>query len=199
MKKITNLPKDIMEDSILEESTISGYHDYLEIKNSKIISSNLEKCIFQGLDIEATQIEKSNLSNLNLTDHSFKTIKFIDCNLVGINFIDSYLEDVTFENCNLLYSNFSSTNLKQVKFNSCNLEHVLYGRLEEFSDEEKQIMSDDFADRYDGKVDEFIEFISDSAIAVAGAYQKTWDYIEKGKNSLNRHSNMNLIFNHNLY
>lgn len=87
----------------------------------------------------------------------------------------------------------------RIYFNSCNLEHVLYGRLEEFSDEEKQIMSDDFADRYDGKVDEFIEFISDSAIAVAGAYQKTWDYIEKGKNSLNRHSNMNLIFDHNLH
>lgn len=87
----------------------------------------------------------------------------------------------------------------RIYFNSCNLEHVLYGRLEEFSDEEKQIMSDDFADRYDGKVDEFIEFISDSAIAVAGPYQKTWDYIEKGKNSLNCHSNMNLIFNHNLY
>ena len=82
----------------------------------------------------------------------------------------------------------------RIYFNSCNLEHVLYGELKDFSDEEKQILSDDFADRYDGKVEEFIEFISDSSIAVSGTYQKTWDYIEKEKNSLSRHSNMHLIF-----
>ena len=82
----------------------------------------------------------------------------------------------------------------RIYFNSCNLEHVLYCELKDFTDEEKQILSDDFADRYDGKVDEFIEFISDPVVAVPGTYQKTWDYIEKDKNSLNRHSNMHLIF-----
>ena len=82
----------------------------------------------------------------------------------------------------------------RIYFNSCNLEHVLYGELKDYSDEEKQILSDDFADRYDGKADAFIEFISASAVAVPGTYQKTWDYIEKDKNSLNRHTNMHLIF-----
>ncbi len=82
----------------------------------------------------------------------------------------------------------------RIYFNSRNLEHVLYGELKDCSDEEKQIRSDDFADRYDGKSDEFIEFISASAVAVPGTYQKTWDYIEKDKNSLNRHTNMHLIF-----
>lgn len=82
----------------------------------------------------------------------------------------------------------------RIYFNSCNLEHVLYGELKDYSDEEKQILSDDFADRYDGKADEFIEFISTSNAAVPGTYQKTWDYIEKDKNSLNRHTNMHLIF-----
>ncbi len=82
----------------------------------------------------------------------------------------------------------------RIYFNSCNLEHVLYGELKYYSDEEKQLLSDDFADRYDGKLDEFIEVISDSIVAVAGTYQKTWDYIEKDKNSLNRHTNMHLIF-----
>lgn len=82
----------------------------------------------------------------------------------------------------------------RIYFNSCNLEHVLYCELKDFTDEEKQILSDDFADRYDGKVDEFIEFISDPVVTVLGTYQKTWDYIEKDKNSLNRHSNMHLIF-----
>lgn len=82
----------------------------------------------------------------------------------------------------------------RIYFNSCNLEHVLYGELRDFSDEEKQILSDDFADQYDGKVDEFIEFISMPDVAVVGSYQKTWDYIEKDKNSLKRHTNMHLIF-----
>ena len=82
----------------------------------------------------------------------------------------------------------------RIYFNSCNLEHVLYGELKDYSDEEKQILSDDFADRYDGKVGEFVEFIFSENIAVQGTYQKTWDYIEKDLNSLNRHTNMHLIF-----
>ena len=82
----------------------------------------------------------------------------------------------------------------RIYFNSCNLEHVLYGELKEYSDEEKQILSDDFADRYDGKAGEFIEFIFSSNIAVQGTYQKTWNYIEKDLNSLKRHTNMHLIF-----
>ena len=82
----------------------------------------------------------------------------------------------------------------RIYFNSCNLEHVLYGELKDFSDEEKEIMSDDFAERYEGKTDEFIEFISDPVVAVEGTYQKTWDYIEKDVHSLERHSNMHLIF-----
>lgn len=82
----------------------------------------------------------------------------------------------------------------RIFFNSCNLEHVLYNELKDFTDEEKQILSDDFADKYDGRAKEFIEFISDSIIAVPGTYQKTWDYIEKDRNSLSRHSNMHLIF-----
>lgn len=55
-------------------------------------------------------------------------------------------------------------------------------------------MSDDFADKNEGKAEEFIAFLSDPAIAVAGTYQKTWDYIEEDKNSLKRCSNMHLLF-----
>lgn len=82
----------------------------------------------------------------------------------------------------------------RIYFNSCNLEHVLYGELKNYSDEEKQRLSDEFADKYDGRAEEFVAFISEPAIAVLETYQKTWDYIEKDKNSLHRHSNMHLIF-----
>ena len=82
----------------------------------------------------------------------------------------------------------------RIYFNSCNLEHVLYGELKNYSDEEKQRLSDEFADKYDGRAEEFVTFISEPSIAVFGTYQKTWDYIEKDKNSLHRHSNMHFIF-----
>ncbi len=82
----------------------------------------------------------------------------------------------------------------RIYFNSCNLEHVLYGVLKDFSDEEKEILSDDFAEKYEGQVEHFVSFISNPAIAVSGTYQKTWDYIQKSRNSLNRHSNMHLLF-----
>ena len=79
-------------------------------------------------------------------------------------------------------------------FNSCNLEHVLYNELKDFSDDEKEILSDEFAEKYEGKVLEFIDFISDKSVSVEGTYKETWKYIEKDKNSLQRHSNMHLIF-----
>ena len=78
--------------------------------------------------------------------------------------------------------------------NSCNLEHVLYNELKDFSDDEKEILSDEFAEKYEGKVLEFIDFISDKSVSVEGTYKETWKYIEKDKNSLERHSNMHLIF-----
>ena len=72
-------------------------------------------------------------------------------------------------------------------FNSCNLEHVLYNELKDFSDEEKEELSDEFAEMYEGKIDEFIRFISDVELAVPGTYRETWKFIEKDKNSLQRH------------
>ena len=79
-------------------------------------------------------------------------------------------------------------------FNSCNLEHVLYNELKDYSDEEKEELSDEFAEKYEGKVADFISFISDSELAVHGTYKDTWKFIEKDKHSLERHSNMHLIF-----
>lgn len=85
----------------------------------------------------------------------------------------------------------------QIYFNSCNLEHVLYGELKDFTNEEKEIRSDNFADLYEGRAEAFIEFISGLAVAVPGTYKDTWNYIEKNCNSLNRHSNMHLLFEQN--
>ena len=82
----------------------------------------------------------------------------------------------------------------RIYYNSCNLEHVLYNELRDITDEEKQIMSDAFAEKYEGRANEFIDFISDREVASPGGYRDTWRFIKEDVNSLNRHSNMHLIF-----
>lgn len=82
----------------------------------------------------------------------------------------------------------------RIYYNSCNLEHVLYNELRDISDEEKQVMSDDFAEKYEGRSNEFKDFISNTKIASPGKYKDTWRFIKEDVNSLNRHSNMHLIF-----
>ena len=49
-------------------------------------------------------------------------------------------------------------------------------------------------ERYEGKVEEFIQFISNPSFAVDGSYKQTWKFIEKDNNSLKRYTNMHLIF-----
>ncbi len=114
----------------------------------------------------------------------------------------SYVEEAMERNkhkAKILFKLYSTGKVHDVQyriyFNSCNLEHVLYDQLKDFSDEEKEKLSDDFAEKYEGKVPDFIEFISNPFFAVSGTYKETWKYIEKDKNSLHRHTNMHLIFN----
>ena len=98
----------------------------------------------------------------------------------------------------IMFKLYSTGKVHEVRyrlyFNSCNLEHVLYNELKDFSDDEKEELSDEFAERYEGNVQGFIDFISDPTRAVPGTYKQTWKFIEKDKNSLQRNSNMKLIF-----
>ncbi|MBQ8527040.1 MAG: hypothetical protein IJ429_01075 [Lachnospiraceae bacterium] len=109
-----------------------------------------------------------------------------------------YIEKRNKKKSDILFKLYTTGSINGIRyrifFNSCNLEHVLYNELREFSDEEKEIMADDFSETYEGKVEEFIKFISDKSFAVEGSYRDTWKYIEKGTNSLNRFTNMHLVF-----
>lgn len=98
----------------------------------------------------------------------------------------------------VLHRLYLSSNIKHVPykiyFNSRNLEHVLYNAPQYFTREEKQNMALDFADRFEGKLEEFLEFIGTDGFAVAGDYKATWGFIQGDTHSLERHSNMHLIF-----
>ena len=49
---------------------------------------------------------------------------------------------------------------------------------------------------HEGKVEDFVEFISQEDLIAPGTFKQTWRFIEKEKHSLERFTNMHLIFNH---
>ena len=65
---------------------------------------------------------------------------------------------------------------------------------EDSTDEEKADMADDFAEKYEGKVEDFVEFISQEDLIAPGTFKQTWRFIEKEKHSLERFTNMHLMF-----
>lgn len=82
----------------------------------------------------------------------------------------------------------------ELLFMSRNLEHVLHNRIETLTQRQKVELADDFADKYITKPKEFIEYISSGDIAVPGTFTDTWTYILNDIHSLQRNSNLHLIF-----
>lgn len=166
-------------DSLIDGIRIKyGYHweDFVRIIHIADTDGAFTKGCVQEAEVQAIQYYEDHMesSNVEATERR-----------------NGHKSEIMFK----LYSTGKVHEIKyRLYFNSCNLEHVLYNELKDFSDEEKEKLSDDFADKYEGKVQEFIDFISDVSIAVPGTYKATWKYIEKDRNSLQRHSNMHLIF-----
>ena len=93
-----------------------------------------------------------------------------------------------------------STNFRipySVYYFSRNLEHVLHNIEKKLTDGEKKDLSNKFDDKYEGDFVRFKTFISDKLYAVSGNYKETWNFIQNGNNSLNRFTNLHLIFSAN--
>ena len=56
------------------------------------------------------------------------------------------------------------------------------------------MLSDEFDERFENRLKDFLAFISDKTFAVTGSYKDTWNFIQQGNNSLKRYSNVHLIF-----
>lgn len=80
---------------------------------------------------------------------------------------------------------------------SCNLDHVLY---EERNLEQslKETYAFDFADRYEDKESEFIDFVGDRSLCFSFDYKDTWTKIKQGNNSLLKHTNLIVFFLNNI-
>jgi hypothetical protein len=76
---------------------------------------------------------------------------------------------------------------------SCNLEHVLHNDAN-IDDNLKAEKAEEFSDSFFGREFEFLDFIRTESFNVAGEYEETWKFIKHGNNSLNRYSNLHLVF-----
>ncbi|MDE7327834.1 MAG: hypothetical protein K2N63_16410 [Lachnospiraceae bacterium] len=74
---------------------------------------------------------------------------------------------------------------------SANLDHVLYDKLNS-TDKEKERDACAFVLRYRGQLDEFLSFLMDSDFSVCGDFRESWEFIKKGKHSLERHTNLGI-------
>lgn len=74
---------------------------------------------------------------------------------------------------------------------SCNLDHVLHGKLNS-TDGEKRNDALWFASKYRSDLPGFIDFMCKSSFSVMGDYKESWKYLDEGRHSLERHSNLGI-------
>lgn len=94
------------------------------------------------------------------------------------------INNISFNETCILYESY---------YFSCNLEHVLHNK-PNCTQKEKEDLSYEFAKRFCGYEDKFIEFINDDSISVDLPYIESWQLIMKPENALKRKTNFNLFF-----
>ena len=80
---------------------------------------------------------------------------------------------------------------------SCNLDHVLHDE-RNLEQHLKEDYAFDFADKYENKEEEFIDFVNNSSLCLAYDYADTWTKIKEDRNSLLRFTNLKTFFDNNL-
>ena len=72
-------------------------------------------------------------------------------------------------------------------------------KIRKSTDDEKEADAYAFAKKYKRDVGKFIDFICDSDFSVMGDYKESWEYIESGLNSIDRHTNFGICIKGELY
>ena len=78
-----------------------------------------------------------------------------------------------------------------IYYMSCNLDHVLYDQ-RNCSDTQKDDYAEAFLKKYRNDVDGFVNYLSFSTFSKIGNYQDSWEFIEQGRNSLMRYTNLGI-------
>lgn len=74
------------------------------------------------------------------------------------------------------------------------MEHVLHNISQDLTDEEKEDLAFEIADRYSENPEEFLHLLYNADFYVPGTYEETWKFIMEGGNSLKRYCNISLFF-----
>lgn len=82
----------------------------------------------------------------------------------------------------------------EIYYFSRNIEHVLHDISADLTDEEKEDLAFEIADRYSERPEDFLELLYKADFHVAGSYEDTWKFIMENGNSLRRHCNMSVFF-----
>ena len=133
---------------------------------------------------------------------------------------DNIIENTTLDKTKYVLTNIETSNIKKIKirnqqkrenlnrlcvcaniwnipyrifYMSCNLDHALYNALN-ITDEEKESLAYQFAKKYKNDIPSFIKYIAHSDFSVQLDYKSSWQFIQQGLNSLQRHTNLGLCF-----
>lgn len=145
------------------------------------------KQIIHIVDMDGAYISDDNIMEIeNCLDIRYETDRISTKNKAGIIARNQQKRDnlCRLRSCNTIWSI-----PYRVYYMSCNLDHVLYDKINS-TDEEKEDDSYAFARKFKDNVEGFKEFICKSVFSVTGDYKESWEYIEKGLNSVNRHTNL---------
>ena len=82
----------------------------------------------------------------------------------------------------------------EIYYFSRNIEHVLHNIEDDLTDDEKESLAYEIAEKYGEHPDEFLELLYDESFHVSGTYRETWEFIMENGNSLKRYSNVSLFF-----
>lgn len=82
----------------------------------------------------------------------------------------------------------------EIYYFSRNLEHVLHNISVDLTDDEKDALAFEIADRYSEHPEDFLKLLYKADFYVSGTYEDTWNFIMKNGNSLERHCNMSVFF-----
>ncbi len=101
-------------------------------------------------------------------------------------------------NLNMLHSSSEVFELPiETYYFSCNLDHVLHNE-RNLEQHLKEDYAFDFADKYENKEEEFIDFVNDPILCLGYNYADTWTKIKEERNSLLRFTNLKTFFDNNL-
>lgn len=221
-KKVVMVIVEGISDEIALEGSLRNIYQEKEIK-FKVVRSDITSdrdSTARNIKIKVSELIKSEMSRSSLErEDVLKVIHIVDMDgaYINENAIEESLECQGFkysdtkiiakdknrviernkrksQNINIL-SCLGKINRSldyALYYFSCNQEHVLHNIIDT-PDNRKNILAEEFNDRYEDDFEAFIKFISDETFAVKGEYSKTWEFIKKDNNSLKRFSNFHLL------